>query len=86
MTAASWEDLKATARTAEALGYSTIMMPDHLRNQLPPLVALSAVTSRITLGTMTLATAIRDPVMTAREAAMMQFVSQGHFELGLGAG
>ncbi|MDP9850445.1 TIGR03621 family F420-dependent LLM class oxidoreductase [Streptosporangium lutulentum] len=85
----SWEQLKARAITAESLGYSTLVMPDHLRKQFPPLVALAAiaaVTSRITLGTMVLASGIRDPVMTAREAAMVQLISQGRFELGLGAG
>jgi probable F420-dependent oxidoreductase len=87
--APTWTQLRQRATTAETLGYATIVMPDHLRNQLPPLVtlsALAAVTTTIKLGTMTLATTIRDPVMTAREAAMVQYVSEGRFELGLGAG
>ncbi len=38
----SKEEWVATARKAESLGYSTLLMPDHLGNQLAPFAALMA--------------------------------------------
>ena len=43
------------AQRAEALGYSTLLMPDHFQDQLGPLTALAtaaAVTERLAVGTL----------------------------------
>jgi probable F420-dependent oxidoreductase len=85
-SAGAWTDL---ARRAESLGYDVFIMPDHLDNQLSPLSALgavAAVTSRIRLCTFVFANDYRHPVILAREAATIDFLSGGRFELGLGAG
>jgi len=88
-TAASAEEWISLARRAESLGYDVFVMPDHLGHQLSPFAALSAVaaaTTRIRLGAFVFANDYRHPLMLAREAATLDFLSNGRFELGLGAG
>jgi probable F420-dependent oxidoreductase len=82
----TWADL---ARRAETLGYDTLVMPDHLGRQLSPLVALgsaAAVTQRLHIGPFVVANDYRHPLMLAREAATLDVLSGGRFELGIGAG
>jgi len=83
---AEWAD---TARKLEDLGYSVLALPDHptdLLAPMPALVAAAAATRRLRLGTMVLNNDFRHPVLTAREAATVDLLSDGRFELGLGAG
>jgi probable F420-dependent oxidoreductase len=79
----------ATARRAEELGYQALLVPDHLGRQLSPIAALSAaaaVTSRLRIGAYVFANDFRHPLILAREAATLDLLSNGRFELGLGAG
>jgi probable F420-dependent oxidoreductase len=83
---AEWED---TARKAEALGYSTLIAQDHFGAQLAPipsLIAAAAVTSRLRLATLVLDNDFRHPALVAKEAATVDVLTEGRFELGLGAG
>ncbi|TDC78409.1 TIGR03621 family F420-dependent LLM class oxidoreductase [Actinomadura sp. 7K507] len=90
----SGAELTATARRAEDLGYDTLVLRDHFvaepfGDQLAPMVALAsaaAVTSTLRLGTMVLANDYRHPVILAKEAATLDHLSGGRFELGVGAG
>ena len=78
-----------TARRAEGLGFSTFSLPDTLGPTFAPLPALAAVaaaTRTIRVGTYVLANDLRNPVLLAREAATLDFLSGGRLELGLGAG
>ncbi len=87
--ARSGDEGVARARRAEALGYSTFLIPDTLGQTLAPLPALAvaaAATRSIRVGTYVLANGYRNPVLVAREAATLDFLSNGRFELGLGAG
>src|SRR5438132_1569053 len=80
-------DWAALARGAEDLGYSTLVMPDHLNGQLSPLPALAAAAAASTalrVGTLALANDLRHPLLVARDAATIDIVSRGRFELGLG--
>jgi probable F420-dependent oxidoreductase len=77
------------AQRAESLGYSVATIVDHIRDQLAPIPALTALalsTSKIRIGTMVLANDWRNPVLVAREAATVDWLSNGRFELGVGAG
>src|SRR5450631_4260223 len=79
----------AKARRAEELGYAILLFPDHLNDQFAPFVGLSAVaeaTQALRIGTCVFNNDFRHPVMLAREAATLDFLSGGRFELGLGAG
>ena len=77
------------ARRAESLGYDVLVMPDHLGQQLSPFAALAAAaaaTTRLRVGAFVFANDYRHPLILAREAATLDFLSGGRFEMGLGAG
>ena len=79
----------ALARRVEELGYSTLHLPDHLTDRpapMPALASAAAATTRLRVGTLVLNNDFRHPVLLAREAATLDVLSGGRFELGLGAG
>lgn len=83
------EELVATAKRAEELGYHSVTMPDHLDDQLAPLIALAAIasaTTTIRLLPLVLANDYRHPVVLAKELATLDALSGGRLEAGLGAG
>ena len=85
-TMAQWRDF---ARKAEDLGYSSLDLPDHFTHQfspLPALVAAGQVTSRLRFATTMLCNDFRHPVMLAKEAATVDVLTDGRFELGIGTG
>lgn len=85
-TGEEWAD---RARRIESLGYSSLVMPDGLRYTLAPLPALAfaaASTRALRVGTYVVANDFRNPVLLAKEAATLDVLSGGRFELGLGAG
>ena len=87
--ASSAEEWKSLARRAEELGYSALLVPDHLGSRLSPITALAtaaAVTTRLRIGPYVFANDYRHPLMMAREAATLDLLSEGRLELGLGAG
>src|SRR5260370_29622410 len=66
-----------------------MVMPDTLQYSLAPFPALAAVaaaTSTLGIGTYVRANDYRHPVMVAKEAATLDFISGGRLELGIGAG
>jgi len=79
-----------TARRAEELGYSTLLIPDRTSvGSLAPIPALAVAaqaTTVLRLGSYVFCNGYRHPVMLAREAATLDMLSEGRFELGLGAG
>ncbi len=84
------EEWLARAKRIEALGYSTLAMPDHMVGgawaALPALAALAPVTTSLRLGTLVIDNDFRNPVVLAREVAVLDVLSGGRVELGLGAG
>jgi probable F420-dependent oxidoreductase len=78
------------ARKTEALGYSTLFVPDHfVDHDLAPTVALAhaaAVTDTLRIGTFVLGNDYKHPVVCAREMASLDLLSEGRLELGIGAG
>jgi probable F420-dependent oxidoreductase len=82
----AWPEL---ARTCEGLGYSTLTVADHFDDQLAPVPALMAAadaTTSLRVGALVLCTDFTHPVVIAKEAATIDVLSGGRFELGLGAG
>ena len=77
------------ARDAEAAGYDVITFADHVMQIMAPLIpVLSAteVTERIRFGTLVLNNDFWHPVLLARDVAALAVLTDGRFELGLGAG
>src|SRR5436305_7612005 len=79
-----------TARRAEELGYATLLMPDRTNiGGLAPLTALAVAaeaTTALRIGSYVFCNGYRHPVILAREAATLDLLSEGRFELGMGAG
>ncbi|GAA3223233.1 hypothetical protein GCM10017691_10040 [Pseudonocardia petroleophila] len=92
--AQAYRDTVTLAVAAEELGFSSFWVAQHhdghLDGLLPsPLVLLAAVaqaTSTIRLGTAVVAAALEDPRRLAEDAAVLDVLSGGRLELGVGAG
>jgi probable F420-dependent oxidoreductase len=83
-TRAAWQD---TARRAEDLGFDVLHVPDHLGAPapFPALVSAADVTS-VKVGTFVLNAGFYKPALLARDIGGLDLLTDGRFELGLGAG
>ena len=93
---AGWSDLAAQARTAEAVGFDSLWIPDHLLYRfegLPPfgiwecwslVSAVAAITERIEIGTIVAVTSFRNPALFAKMVDTADEISDGRLILGLG--
>ena len=84
----------ASAQRAEDLGFSTFLLRDHFiadafGPQFAPVPALMTIANRTTslrIGSLVFDNDYRHPVLLAQEAATLDLLSGGRFELGIGAG
>lgn len=77
------------ARRAEELGYSTLLMPDRLQTTLTPFTALAVAaeaTTSLRIGAFVFCNDYRHPALLTKEIASLDLLSEGRFEIGLGAG
>lgn len=78
------------AQQLEKQGYSLIVTCDHFDKEyhdpIALLTATAAATSRIRIGTSVFCVDYRHPVILAKAAASLHLISEGRFELGIGAG
>jgi len=95
--ARAWARTVAVAHEAEALGFDSIWLFDHVETEPEPtdeitfeafvgLSALAAETARVRLGHLVLCAGYRNPALVAKMIATLDVVSGGRAELGLGAG
>ncbi len=98
----SWEGVRDVARLAEASGFSSVWVSDHLfldwgkyggpedrQGALEcwtTMAALAAATSELRIGSLALCNDLRSPALVAKMAATLDRLSGGRLELGIGAG
>ena len=81
--------LRERARRAESLGYSAMVIPDHLVIPLGPIATLATVaaaTTRLRIGTFVINNDLRHPMVLAQELATLDLLSDGRLEVAIGAG
>lgn len=93
----AWARTVAVAQQADRLGFESIWLYDHFHTVPKPtdeltfesftsLSALAALTERVRLGQIVICNGFRNPALTAKMAAMLDTISGGRFDLGIGAG
>jgi probable F420-dependent oxidoreductase len=81
--------LAGYARRAESMGYSALVMPDHLVDQhapIPVLATIAAATERLRIGTFVFNAELRHPAVLAQDLASLDVLSAGRLEVAIGAG
>jgi probable F420-dependent oxidoreductase len=76
------------AKKIEALGYTSLSVADHIGGRFgwaPALMAVATTTS-LRVGTLVLDNDFRLPSLTITDANTIDIISDGRFELGIGAG
>jgi F420-dependent oxidoreductase-like protein len=95
--AAAWRRTIELATQAETLGFESLWAFDHFHTVPVPtdeivfesfstVTALAMATTRVRLGHMVVCTGFRNPALTAKLASTIDVISNGRFELGIGAG
>ena len=95
--AAAWARSLELAADAEALGFESLWVFDHFTTTPEPrdeitfesftvLGALAHATRRVRIGHMVICNGFRNPALTAKMASTLDVLSNGRFELGIGAG
>jgi alkanesulfonate monooxygenase SsuD/methylene tetrahydromethanopterin reductase-like flavin-dependent oxidoreductase (luciferase family) len=91
-----WPALLETWQQAEAMGFDSLWLGDHIVFLFQPdapflegwslLPALAAHTSRVRVGVLVSNVLFRNPVVLAKQAATVDHISRGRLELALGSG
>src|SRR5438105_15829593 len=83
--ARSGAEWRGIARQVEASGYSTLLMPDHLSDQLSPIPALVAAadaTTTLRVGSLDFVNDFPHAALLAKDPATTDALCRGHLEQG----
>jgi probable F420-dependent oxidoreductase len=86
---ASLADLRETVRRAEAIGIDTLVVPDHLIEQLSPvpaITAIAALSDRLRVAAFVMNNDLRHPAVVAQDLASIDVLSDGRLDVAIGAG
>jgi probable F420-dependent oxidoreductase len=81
--------LAERARHAESIGVDTLVLPDHLIEQLAPIPALAtiaAATTTLRISAFVFNNDLRHPAVLAQDLASLDVLSGGRLDIALGAG
>lgn len=93
----AWARTIAVAQQAERLGFESVWLFDHLHTVPRPtdeitfesftsLAALAMATKRVRVGQVVICNGFRNPALVAKMASMLDTISGGRYDLGIGAG
>jgi F420-dependent oxidoreductase-like protein len=100
-TGNAWDAVAAAARAADASGFDSLWLYDHLLYEggysghpypepvmevFTTLGAVAAITNRVRLGQLVLGVPYRNPALVGKMATSLDLISHGRSILGLGAG
>jgi alkanesulfonate monooxygenase SsuD/methylene tetrahydromethanopterin reductase-like flavin-dependent oxidoreductase (luciferase family) len=77
-----------TARRAQELGFSTLVVPDGMQLPSPfaSLALIAGATSALRVGTFVVSAVLRPPALAAWDAHSLSVLTGGRFEFGIGTG
>ena len=93
-----WPELVDLARAIDDLGFDALWVGEHLLYRWPDrpargpweawtlMIALSAATTRVTIGPLVACLTFHNPALLAKQVATIDEVAGGRFVLGVGAG
>ena len=85
----SGAELATRAVQAEQLGYHAVVVPDHLLDQLSPVVTMATVaaaTSTLRVSAFVMNNDLRHPAVLAQDLASIDVLSGGRLDVAIGAG
>jgi F420-dependent oxidoreductase-like protein len=93
----AWQRTVQVAQQAERLGFESVWLFDHLHTVPRPtdeitfesftsLAALAMATERVRIGQVVICNGFRNPALVAKMASMLDTISGGRYDLGIGAG
>lgn len=86
----SLDDWRDSVLMAERLGYSQVLLGDHVGEpryaSIPAMAAAASYSQTLRFGTVVFNNDLRHPVMLAKDVATLDVMTNGRYQLGIGAG